>query len=169
MYSQISREIQCSYSLASYHWQLTPDQVFFLNVKCHMSLELTNRDPTHMITLNIQIWLCWCCLVSGKSKLCLIVSMQTSIMSWSESGPPGPAVYLFVGIVPISPLYHGHYGQVWRDSITNITLSQSEDAIVTHLTNQKLGTLPLSPGPDTLPDYWDPCCPLAVPWLSPND
>ena len=32
-------------------------QVFFLNAKCHMSLELTNRDPTHRITLNIQIWL----------------------------------------------------------------------------------------------------------------
>ena len=33
------------------------DQVLFLNAKCHMSLELTNRDPTHRITLNIQIWL----------------------------------------------------------------------------------------------------------------
>ena len=91
--------------------------------------------------------------------------MQTSIMSWSESGPPGPAVYLFVGIVPISPLYHVHYGQVWRDSITNIRLSQSEDAIVTHLTNQKLGTLPLSPG-STLTLILItgiPGCPLTVP------
>ena len=44
-------------------------------------------------------------------------------------------------------------------------ISQSEDAIVTQLTNQKLGTLPLSPGstPTLFLITGIPGCPLTVP------
>ena len=53
MYSQISREIQCYYfsrpGELSFE-QLTPAGSGLLP-QCEMSLELTNRDPTHTITL----------------------------------------------------------------------------------------------------------------------
>ena len=130
------------------------DQVFFLNAKCHMSLELTNRDPTHRITLNIQIWLAR--VLSGVREVQVMLDIvhadQNNVLVWTWTTRPLLSIYLKALCLSVLSIT-GHYGQVRRDSITNISPSQSEAPIVTHVTNQKP---PIVPGvrSNTLPDCW---------------
>ena len=124
-----------------------------------MSLELTNRDPTHRITLNIQIWLSR--VLSGVRDVHVMLDIvhadQNNVMVWTWTTRSIYLKALCLSVLSITD----HYGQVRRDSITNISPSQSEAPIVTQLTNQKPSIVP-GVRPNTLPDCWISGCPRII-------
>lgn len=157
----------CTVGLESYHLTSWPrlDQVFFLNVKCHMSLELTNRDPTHTITLkhpNMAVL-----VLSGlrdvQVTLDIVHAGQNNIVVWTWTTRHPARCWVFIWRhcayqSSLSQAIMARFGETWSQ------ISDPANPRHTLWPNWPIRILPLSPEPTpTL---------FLIPgdlWMSPNN